>query len=123
MYMIDYNQRIILSYIVSECNDSYKVIEIDDFDDFLKDKNIKKKINIQNTLKRLQDNNFISIKYYDDSKYCVLPTPLGKQIFEEEVFEKTKKRKNKLEYGFLLFLICFFAFLGSFLGTLLIKFI
>ncbi len=117
--MLNESEILILNYIINECGDDYKVLEIADFEDFLLQKNIKRKINIKNILKHLQTNNFINIRYFDDDKYCLCATPLSKQIFEKEIIEKNKLKKIKLE-TFLLFIIFFiFAILGSFLGTLL----
>lgn len=116
--MLDEKEKTILSYIVSECGDSYKVIEIDDFEDFFKSKLNKKKLNLHNVLNNLQNKNFITIKYFDDNKYCLSPTQASKILFEQEYQEKTKLKKIKLEIIVLLFFVLFFAFIGSFLGTI-----
>lgn len=117
--MLDSYEKLILSYIASECGDSYKVIEIEDFESFYKPKVKKKKLNIPQILKKLQSYNYISIKYYDDNKFCLALSPQSKQLFEEDNFKKYKIKKIKYETAIVLLLIFLFAFIGSFLGTLL----
>ena len=117
--MLNENEKFILMIIMNECDDSYKVFDLEDFEGFLMQKNIKRKINVKNILKHLQLNNFINIRYFDDLKYCICATPLSKQIFEQEIIEKNKLKKLKIETIFLIALIFVFAIIGSFLGTLL----
>ncbi len=117
--MLNENEKLILMFIINECDDDYKVLETTDFEDFLLQKNIKRKINLKNILKHLQANNFINIRYFDDDKYCLCATPLSKQIFEQEIIEKNKLKKIKLETILLFILFFIFAIFGSFLGTLL----
>ena len=50
--MIDNLEKIILEYIVSECQD-YKVVEIEDFEEYINQKIGKRKININNILSNI----------------------------------------------------------------------
>lgn len=116
--MLENNQKIILYFLVNECGESYKIIEIEDIEDYLRD--LKKRINIISTLKRLQDRGYISIKYFDENKYCLCVLPLGRQVYDNERAELNNKRLIKFETALVIFLIFIFAFLGSFLGTILV---
>ncbi len=117
--MLNPSENLVLNFILNECGDDYKVLEITDFEDFLLQKNIKRKINIKNILKHLQTNNFINIRYFDDDRYCLCATQLSKQIFEKEIIEKNKLKKIKVETILLILIFFISAILGSFLGTLL----
>ena len=116
--MIDNFEIIILEYIVDECKD-YKVVEIDDFEEYINQKIGKRKININNILKKLNDQNLIVIKYNDNKKYCLCATQTANQIIENKKLEKNKNKKIKIEIIILLVFVLLFAFLGSFLGTLI----
>lgn len=117
--MLEDKERLILSYIVGECGDNYKVIEKDDFEDFYKSKLGKKRVNLDAILTHLKNTHYVDIKYFDDNKYCLCATEQAKLLFEQDYIEKTKIRKIKLEVVILLIFVLFFAFIGSFLGTLL----
>lgn len=116
--MIDNLEKIILEYIVSECQD-YKVVEIEDFEEYINQKIGKRKININNILKKLNDKNLIIIRYNDNKKYCLCATQIAHQIIENEKQEKHKYKKIKIEIIVLVIFIFLFAFFGSFLGTLI----
>lgn len=116
--MIDNFEKIILEYIVEECQ-SYKVVEIEDFEEYISQKIGKRKLNINNILKKLNDKNLIIIKYNDNKKYCLSATQTANQIIENQNQEKYKNKKIRLEIIILLVFVLIFAFLGSFLGTLI----
>ena len=117
--MLDYCETILLKYIVSESMENYKLLEVCDLEDILLKYGKKRQYNVINILQRLQNKNYINIKYNDDGKVCLCSTTLGKQIIENEQSERQKTRKIKIELTFLIVLITIFAFLGAFLGTLL----
>ena len=117
--MLEEKEQTILSFIVNECEDNYKVIYKDDFEDFLLLKYGKKKVKIDTILNHLKNLNYIDIKYFDEEKYCLCPTQQSKLLFEEENKEKTKIKKIRVEVILLFIFVLIFAFIGSFLGTLL----
>lgn len=116
--MLSENEKLILLFIINECEDNYKVLEIEDFEDFLLQKNIKK-INIKNVLKHLELNNYINIKYFDGKKYCLCATYESKSIFEKELIEKNKLKKIKNETILLIIIFFLIGILSSFMGTFL----
>ena len=118
--MLDQKENGILSYIVSECDDGYKVIYKDDFEDFFVSKFGKtKKLRLEQILTHLKNLSFVDIKYIDEEKVCVCPTEQSKILFEDEKKEKLKIKKNRLKIVILLVFVFIFALIGSFLGTLL----
>ena len=116
--MIDNYEKIILEFIVAECQ-GYKVVEIEDFEQLILQKIGKIKVNINNILKKLNDKSLIIIKYNDNSKYCLCATQMANQIIENQNQESYKNKKIEIEIILLLCFILLFAFLGSFLGTLI----
>lgn len=116
--MLDFYEKVILEYIVNECDNNYKVIEVEEFEEIINNNLTKRKVNINNILKKLNDKNLIIVKYSDNTKYCLCATQLAKQIIENENQENNKNKKIKLEVVILLIFVLVFAFLGAFLGTL-----
>ena len=121
--MIDEIEKKVLYYVYNECGDNFKVMEKTDLDEFMSSNFSKQKISISKVLKSLSNLNYIQIKYCDDNKYCISITDQGKQVFESEKLNDISSKKMKYEMMGLIFIIGFFAFVGSFLGTLLCKLI
>ena len=117
--MLDQKEQVVLSYIVSECDDDYKVIYKDDFEDFFESQLGTKKLRLETILTHLKNLHFVDIKYIDEEKVCICPTQQSKLMFEDELKEKSKNKKIKAEIVILLLAIFVFALIGSFLGTLL----
>ena len=118
--MLDQKENEILSYIVSECDDGYKVMYKDDFEDFFVSKFGKtKKLRLEQILTHLKNLNYVDIKYMDEEKVCVCATEQSKLLFEDEIKEKSKIKKIKQKIAILLAFVLIFALIGSFLGTLL----
>lgn len=112
-------EKLILKYVYNECGTNYKILEFEDFEDYLQNLHTNGLYDIKKILQSLEGKEFISIKYIDNNNVCLCITELGKQILYNESNEKVKHRKNRLETVFLTLLICFFAFLGAFLGTII----
>lgn len=116
--MIDEKEKWLLSYILSQCGTSYKVIDYDDFDDFFRQKYPKRKLNLDDILTHLDALGYIDIKFSDDEKYCLCATKNAKNLFEEEKNTKKTTKKIKVEVIVFAILVFLFAFIGAFLGTL-----
>ena len=115
--MLDTKSTLILKILQKECkNGSYKIIDKNDIISSLPNKfrcNIDELDNITSYLER-QD--YISIKYDDDSVYCLCALPRINEINESS----TKKEKiSPLVFLFFFFL----SILGSFIGSFLSRFI
>lgn len=116
--MLDNNSKIVLEFLVSECEiGKFKNIEICDVQTFLADNKLSDE-QIKKILIKLEENNFITIKYKSDDVFCLTIMPYAKTIFEKEYIEKNNQIKYKKIAKKIIFLVSFFAFLGSFLGTI-----
>ena len=112
-------ENYVLDYINKECGTNYKILEINDFYEILNKFHNAKNIDIKNILINLENKQFISIKYFDNTNICLCITELGKQILNNANDKIQKNKKIKEKIIFLLILILIFAFLGSFLGTII----
>ena len=118
--MLDKSSKKILKYFVNECGEgNYKIFDIDEIISECSAKQKTTKETMRLIISHLERGEYISVKYSDDEQYCITTLPFGRQFIEtEETQEQNKKvllslvKKNN-------FLTMFFAFLGSFLGTLL----
>lgn len=116
--MIDNNSKNVLEYLVSECEEGkFKIIEIADIQTFLPQEKLTE-LQIKKIILRLEEMNLITIKYKSDEIFCLTILPYAKQIFEKEYIEKNNIIKFKKLAIKIIILVCIFAFLGSFLGTI-----
>lgn len=115
--MIDEKERLMLSYVLSQCKGNYKVIDIDDFEDFFKKRYPKRKFNFDEILSHLDALGYVDIKFKDDKKYCLCATKNAKNLFEEEKSSKKTTKKIKIEVILFVIFVFVFAFVGAFLGT------
>ena len=118
--MLDERCMCILRHVVCECFEgSYRVFEIEDLIGFVPQKYKPDNISIKTCMDYLQKGGFISVKYKDGEKYCLMPLPSGYEIIESEQ-EKRKNDKKIIKIGILgYFLVFFFVFLGSFLAKII----
>lgn len=117
--MLDLRSKSILKYLVSECNEgSYRVIEIKELIACIPKKYKADNSIIVQCMQYLEKGNYISIKYKDNSMYCVSPLPFARQMLESESNEKQKAKKF-IKMGSMLYILIFvFAFLGSFMAII-----
>ncbi len=121
--MIDDKEMLILSFVLSQCGTSYKVIDIDDFESFFRKKYPKKKLNVIQMLEHLDSLGYIDIKFCDESKCCLCATKNAQNLFEEKKNSKKTTKKIKIEVIIFAFFVFLFAFIGAFLGTLFYRFL
>ena len=117
--MLDVRSKIILKYLVNECNEgSYRVIEIKELINCLPKKYKPDNNIVIQCMQYLEKGNYISIKYKDNNMYCTSPLPFARQILENESNEKQKTKKY-IKMGSMLYILVFvFAFLGAFMAIL-----
>ena len=117
--MLDIRTKTILKYLTSECTEgSFRVIEVSDLMACLPKKFKPDNALVAQCMEYLEKGNYISIKYKDNSMYCVSPLPFARQILESESNERQKVRKF-VKMGSMLYILIFvFAFLGSFMAIL-----
>lgn len=116
--MIDKKSYEILKYLANECDNGYKVIEVEDILKEIKENDINQ-ILLKQTLIYLDKNGYISIKYNDDNVYCVSMLPYGRQFIETRNVKDKQSKDMKITIRKLYFEILLIAFLGAFLGTLI----
>ena len=117
--MLDLRSKAILKYLVGECNEgSYRVVEIKELINCLPKKFKADNLVVSQCMQYLEKGNYISIKYKDNSMYCVSPLPFARQMLESEESEKQKAKKY-IKMGSMLYILVFiFAFLGSFMAII-----
>ena len=116
--MLDTKSSLILKIIQKECkNGSYKIIDKNDIIFSLPSKYRCDIDELDHIMSYLERQDLIAIKYDDENVYCVCTLPASYDIFEKQ----TKKKRNSL--GFLPLLCFIFAFLGAFLGCLVLRFL
>lgn len=116
--MLDTKSNLVLKVLQKECkNGGYKIIDKNDVISALPSKYRCDIDELDHITSYLERQDLISIKYDDDSVYCLCVLPFANEIFETE----TKKKRNNF-----LFLIPLLAlilsFVGAFLGSLAAKF-
>ena len=116
--MLDKQNYKIIKSLQKMCPDgSYKVFDIIDL---TKSINVKKEA-FYNDLKYLKDNEFIDIKYTDETDVCLCILPKARQLEEDEKSKKYSHfniMKVMLLSGILSGIM---AFLGAFVAMLIIK--
>lgn len=117
--MLDLRSKIVLKYLVKECNEgSYKVIDTDDIVLCLPKKVKPDREVVFQIIKHLENGEYLSVKYSDDEQYCLCPLPFGRQFIENDEIQ-TKNRKILKKLGMKNNIITFLcAFLGAFLAIL-----
>ncbi len=118
--MLDERSKLVLNYIVSECNEGgYRVIDTAELINTLPKKYKPDDSTVSLCMDYLEKGNYISIKYKDSKMYCVSPLPYARQMLENERNE-CEKTKKMYKIGSLLYMFVFLcAFLGSFLAIIL----
>ena len=118
--MLDTKSSLVLKIIQKECkNGSYKVIDKNDIVFAMPLKFRCDFDELDHIMTYLERQDYISIKYDDDSVYCLCVLPASFEIFEKQATKK--KRKN---YNILIPLLSLiFGFLGALLGSVISKFI
>lgn len=116
--MLDRQNTKILKRLESLCPDgSYKVFDMSELCKLFK---IHKDA-LNNNLKHLKDNDFIDIKYADDSAVCLCLLPKARQLQDEQ----SMKSYSHINIMRVLLLSGIFngimAFLGAFMAVFIIK--
>lgn len=117
--MLDFRSKTILTYLVNESSEgSYRVVETKELINCLPKKLKADNQVVEQCMKHLERGNYISIKYKDNTMYCVSPLPFARQLLESESNQKQKAKKI-ITMGSMLYLLVFvFAFLGSFMAII-----
>lgn len=112
--MIDKHTQHLLDVITSKIkDDSYKVIEIEEFLKSLKRHSVNEE-KLMDMMKNLQKLNYIDIKYSDQQVYCLAVLPKARNVdFQFENKLPLKKLKRTM------FLYIILSGMSAFLGTAL----
>lgn len=117
--MLDLRSKEILKFLVDECNDgAYKIIDADEIIDSLPQNIRIDSENLTQTIKYLENREYISVKYADNQQFCLTPLPFGRQFVETEEIQNDKQKNFSKLSTKICFFVFIFAFLGSFLGIL-----
>jgi len=116
--MLDKQNAKIIKKLNKLCeNGSYKVFDIDDL---IKIFGVNKDV-FDNNISYLKNNDYIDIKYKDDTAICLCLLPKAR-AFEEEANLKTYSHKNLMQVLLLSGIFAgIMAFLGAFVAVLIIK--
>ncbi|HEY8443990.1 MAG TPA: hypothetical protein VIL24_04250 [Clostridia bacterium] len=119
--MLDKLTRTILKKISESVQgEEYIIIKLDELKDSLPFKSDKE--GLMSSIKFLQKQDMISLKYSDEDNVCLAIMPQGRLYLEEQealVKQKLKKAKKSIFSGIGVFLA---ALLGTIAGQLIIKF-
>ena len=114
--MLDTKSKLILKVLQRECkNGSYKIIDKNDVISSLPSKYRCDFDELDHILTYLERQDFISIKYDDDTVYCLCVLPMAAEVFEND---SKKRKKGNLLIPILSFVL---SFLGAFLGAIVAK--
>ena len=107
--MLDERTFALLNLINLECeNGGYKVFLIKDLL-FSMDKYSFDEFDFLQSIERLKNHQYISVKYQDDNEICLAPLILGRMEPEKRLEKQIEQAENEKKY------FCF-SFLGGFLG-------
>ena len=124
--MLDTKSRLVLKFINSECEGgAYKIIDAADIISALPQRFKIDSDGLEQILNHLEENDLVTIKYGDETVYCLSMLPKGRQILEEnEREEKISRKASKTKISIMAYLYIFIcALLGATIGTLIVRFI
>lgn len=115
--MLDTKSTLILKILQKECkNGSYKILDKNDIISALPTRYRCDTDELDHIISYLERQDYVSVKYDDDSIYCLCILPAINEI--------TTPKKKKKEKKFLLPLIVFvLAFIGAFGGAMIARLI
>lgn len=119
--MLDLKTKLVLKILSQECsNGNYKIVEVSDIIMALPKRYRMDSDAIKHVLEYLERQDYISIKYDDEDKYCLAVLPYGFEILESPNEDFTKKRFRHKKLSLATFFMCFIsALLGTTLGILI----
>lgn len=118
--MLDVSSSLILKYLISECKDgTFKIIEKSDIISALPSKYTVSQQQLDKIIYKLEQQDYISLRYDDDKVFCVCTLIKANQIFENKKNEKTFNKISSLFYYFIIF---FITFIASFLSSFIVSF-
>ncbi len=104
--MLDKNAENLLSGIIKEAPDGYKVFTVCDFEN----------CEVESGIKRLTEKGYIALKYSSNGDFLLSVTPTGREYF-------AKKQEKTLLNLAILKKVALFSFLGAFAGSFLFQLI
>lgn len=118
--MLDLKSKLVLKILQKECKSGgYKIVEKADIISSLPTKYRMEDEALDHIITFLERSECIHIKYDDEKVYCLCILPIGNQLAENELKEKKEHKFSIVKYVLFFFLLL----MGSFLGSLLAKFI
>lgn len=99
--MLDERTEKILSAVIKECGTGYKILCADDFGD---------EKNVNETLNKLAETGYISMRYSGGGDYLVTPLLKAREYFEE-------KQNEYLLRGLLYKKVALYSFFGAIAGS------
>ena len=118
--MLDKRTSLFLAYLARACSDgSYKIIEKNDLARELRGASDNLAV-LDKTLRFLQDNEIIDIKYSDEKQIAVMVLPKGR-VLHESGARKTTNGRASLSRKVILFLMLgtfLMAFAGGLIGVI-----
>ena len=122
--MIDLKSRLILKILAQECeNGNYKIVEISDIIFSLPKHYRMDAEAVKHILTYLERQDLISIKYDDDTTFCLAVLPYGFEVLESDKPHKRPLKKEQKTRFLGLFLSFLSALLGSVVGIILCHFV
>ena len=96
--MLDKRSKALLIYIVSQCyQGAFQVIAVADMIKALAKKFKLDADNISQIIKHLMQQQYIEVKHFDETCYCLAPLPKARSLHEKHIEEKRmNSRNNKL---------------------------
>lgn len=117
--MLDIKSKLVLKILQKECpNGAYGLVEAKDIISAMPIKYRVDADGLDNILIYLERQEYISIKYDEESVYCLCVLPFGSELLENDGKEKGEGFRFP-RLWIILLLACFSAAVGSFLATLL----
>ena len=112
--MLDERTFALLNLINLECqNGGYKVFLIKDLL-YSMDKYSFDEYDFIESIERLKNHQYISVKYQDDNEICLAPLIQGRLEGEKRLERKIEQAENEKKYFF-------YSFLGGLLGGVLVE--
>lgn len=111
--MLDRRTGELLNVLNNFCADgSYKVVTVEELISAMPKKLAVHEDALRESLKDLQEKDFIRVKYEDEVEFCLCTLPKGRFFYENKVDEKKEVVSAKRKYFF-------YSFFGGFFGSAL----
>ena len=111
--MIDKRTGELLNVLNSYCEGgSYKILSVGDILMRMPKKLGMDEDALRESLKVLQEREFIRVKYEDETEFCLCTLPKGRFLYESKEEQREETVKTRRAY-------CAYGFLGAFLGSAL----